>query len=113
IVRTVGAERLGNPVVLAIVMTALGNLVSNVPAVMLFRPLYPALAGTTNSGLVIAGASTLAGNLTVLGSIANLIVIEEAHRQHVEISFGEYLRVGLPVTIATIAIAVATLSVGY
>jgi Na+/H+ antiporter NhaD/arsenite permease-like protein len=63
---------------------------------MLIRPLYRSFENR-ESALVIASASTLAGNLTVLGSIANLIVRQEAHKQHIEISFGEYLRVGLPV----------------
>jgi Na+/H+ antiporter NhaD/arsenite permease-like protein len=92
-------------------MAALSNLVSNVPAVMLIRPLYRSFENR-ESALVIASASTLAGNLTVLGSIANLIVLEEAHKQHIEISFGEYLRVGLPVTILTLLLDIAMLSAG-
>jgi Na+/H+ antiporter NhaD/arsenite permease-like protein len=112
IVQAVGAQHLGHPIVLAIVMTALSNLVSNVPAVMLVRPLYRSLADH-NSGLLIASASTLAGNLTVLGSIANLIVLEEARKQRIEISFSDYLRIGLPVTLVTLAIDIAMLSAGF
>jgi len=70
------------------------------------------LERSTDAALVIASASTLAGNLTVLGSIANLIVLEEAHKQHIEFSFGEYLRVGLPVTILTLLLDIAMLSAG-
>jgi Na+/H+ antiporter NhaD/arsenite permease-like protein len=54
-------------------------------------------------------SSTLAGNLTLLGSIANLIVVERASR-HVEITFLEYLKVGVPLTILTIAVGVCLLS---
>jgi len=92
-------------------MTALSNLVSNVPAVMLMRPLYRSFENQ-NSALIIASASTLAGNLTVLGSIANLIVLEEARKQHIEINFAQHLRVGLPVTILTLVLDIAMLSAG-
>jgi Na+/H+ antiporter NhaD/arsenite permease-like protein len=103
-----GARNLAHPVTLAIVVAALSNLVSNVPAVILIKPLYHSFANE-NSALVIASASTLAGNLTVLGSIANLIVLEEAHKQHIEISFKEYLRVGVPVTVVTLLLDIAIL----
>jgi Na+/H+ antiporter NhaD/arsenite permease-like protein len=93
------------------VMAALSNLLSNVPAVMLIRPLYRSFE-SPDSALVIASASTLAGNLTVLGSIANLIVLEEARKQHIEINFGQYLRVGLPVTILTLILDLAMLTAG-
>jgi len=64
------------------------------------------------SALVIASASTFAGNLTVVGSLANLIVLEEARKERIEISFTKYLRVGLPLTIMTLAIDVLALSAG-
>jgi Na+/H+ antiporter NhaD/arsenite permease-like protein len=51
-------------------------------------------------------ASTLAGNLTILGSIANLIVVEGARRRGVTVGFGEYARVGIPITLATIAFGI-------
>jgi Na+/H+ antiporter NhaD/arsenite permease-like protein len=104
-----GPERLHNPVALAALVAILSNLVSNVPAVMLFRPIYAQLDHSRAAGLILASASTLAGNLTLLGSIANLIVVEQARREGVTISFGEYLRVGVPVTLATLAIDVAWL----
>ena len=110
-VNLVGAQNLRNPAVLASVMTVLSNLVSNVPAVMLIQPLYHSIENQ-NSAVVIASASTLAGNLTVLGSIANLIVLEEARKHQVVINFWEYLRVGLPLTIITLAIGIAMISAG-
>jgi Na+/H+ antiporter NhaD/arsenite permease-like protein len=56
-------------------------------------------------------AATLAGNLTIIGSAANLIVLELASQRGVHISFWTYLKVGLPVTIVTIAISTAWLIV--
>lgn len=114
VIRWVGVERLANPIILALVTAALSNVVSNVPAVLLFRPIYPALGGSTHTqiALIISSVSTLAGNLTVVGSIANLIVIEQARAHGVHISFSEYLKVGIPVTIVTIAIALVVLALG-
>ena len=91
---------------------ALSNIVSNVPAVMLFTHLIPRLPDPHRGWLVLAMSSTLAGNLTIVGSIANLIVVEGARRRGVTVTFGEYLRVGLPVTLATIAVGVWWLAAG-
>ncbi|HEY8550191.1 MAG TPA: anion transporter [Vicinamibacterales bacterium] len=87
---------------LTIVATLLSNLISNVPAVMLMSKLIPQLPSPETSWLTLAMASTLAGNLTLLGSIANLIVLEGARRQQVTITFWQYTRVGAPVTIVTL-----------
>jgi Na+/H+ antiporter NhaD/arsenite permease-like protein len=88
----------------------LSNVISNVPAVMLFTRLVPRLPEPERAWLTLAMASTLAGNLTILGSIANLIVVEGAKRRGVTVSFGEYARVGTPVTLATMAFGVYWLS---
>ncbi|MBF6570023.1 MAG: anion transporter [Candidatus Binataceae bacterium] len=112
LVRMIGLARLGNTVILAIATAVLSNLVSNVPAVLLFRPLYPLLGSNPHVALIIASASTLAGNLTVLGSIANLIVIEQARRRKVKITFNDYVRVGIPITILTLTVDIALLSFG-
>lgn len=88
----------------------LSNLISNVPAVMLFTKLVPNLPDPRTAWLALAMSTTLAGNLTVLGSIANLIVIEGARRRGVRISFVDHLKVGVPVTIATLAFGVWWLS---
>lgn len=100
-----GLER---PAVLSTVAALLSNLASNVPAVLLFKPIIPHFADPSRAWLVLAMASTLAGNLTVLGSIANLIVVQKA-RRYASISFWEYFKVGLPLTIVTIAIGVLLL----
>ncbi len=82
-------------------IAVLSNLVSNVPAVMLYIPLLKAQAASDRLWLLLAMASTLAGNLTIIGSVANLIVLE-ATKDEVQISFLEYLKVGLPVTLITV-----------
>jgi Na+/H+ antiporter NhaD/arsenite permease-like protein len=90
--------------------TALSNIVSNVPAVMLFTPLVPRLPDPPRAWLALAMSSTLAGNLTILGSIANLIVVESARRRGVQVSAAAYARAGVPITAATIAFGVWWLS---
>jgi Na+/H+ antiporter NhaD/arsenite permease-like protein len=83
----------------------LSNLVSNVPAVMLFIPLVGGFPSPEQAWLTLAMSSTLAGNLTLVGSIANLIVAEGARRT-APLTFGEYLKVGVPVTTLTLAVGV-------
>ncbi|HKD37837.1 MAG TPA: SLC13 family permease, partial [Pirellulales bacterium] len=97
--------------VLSVASAALSNLVSNVPAVLLFKPIIAAMptASQETAWLALAMSSTLAGNLTLLGSVANLIVAENARKQGVTISFWEYLCVGLPLTIVTLGAGIAWL----
>jgi Na+/H+ antiporter NhaD/arsenite permease-like protein len=95
---------------LSVVSALLSNLTSNVPAVMLFTRLVPHLPDPASSWLALAMSSTLAGNLTLIGSIANLIVVEGARRRGIHVSFTDYLRVGLPVTALTLAFGVWWLS---
>ncbi len=85
------------------VTAGLSNLISNVPAVLLLHPLIP--QGDTQGWLLLAAASTLAGNLTLLGSVANLIVAEAARREGYRLSFLEHLRFGLPITLSTLLLA--------
>jgi len=92
---------------LTVVSLILSNIVSNVPAVMLFRPVVPGLADPHQAWLTLAMATTLAGNLTLLGSVANLIVAETARRRGVHLGFVEYLKAGTPVAILTILLGVA------
>jgi Na+/H+ antiporter NhaD/arsenite permease-like protein len=95
---------------LAGVAVLLSNLVSNVPAVLLFRSFIPQFADPPRAWLTLAAATTLAGNLTLLGSVANLIVAETARQRGVHLSFGEYLKAGVPITVLTLAAAVLWLS---
>jgi len=96
------AANLHRPAVLTAVTAVLSNLVSNVPAVLLVKPLIGSFAEPRRAWLVLAMASTLAGNLTILGSVANLIVVETARAGRVEIGFVEYSKVGVPLTLVTL-----------
>ncbi len=88
------------------VFTALlSNLVSNVPAVLVFKGFVPHLPDAARAWLTLAMSSTLAGNLTVLGSVANLIVVERA-RHEVEIPFWEYAKAGVPLAALSLAAGV-------
>ncbi len=95
---------------LSFVTVALSNLVSNVPAVLLFRPLVPNLADPNRVWLTLAMASTFAGNLTLLGSVCNLIVAESARSQGVKLAFAEYLKAGIPITILTVIVGILWLT---
>lgn len=100
---------LNRPAMLAGFTAVLSNIVSNVPAVLLLKPFVENLADPHRGWLVLAMASTLAGNLTIAGSVANLIVVERARRLGIHISFWRHLRIGAPVTVITILIGVAML----
>jgi len=93
---------LHHPAGFTVVVAVLSNLVSNVPAVMLLKSVVPGFANPHTGWLVLAMASTLAGNLTITGSVANIIVVERA-KAVAPISFWEYLQVGLPITVLTLA----------
>jgi Na+/H+ antiporter NhaD/arsenite permease-like protein len=87
--------------VFTLVTAILSNLVSNVPAVMLLKSLASQFADTHSAWLTLAMASTVAGNLTITGSVANIIVVERAQKE-APISFFDYFRIGLPVTLLTL-----------
>jgi Na+/H+ antiporter NhaD/arsenite permease-like protein len=97
---------------LGLVSAALSNVVSNVPAVLLFKPVIPAMPAEVQetAWLALAMSSTLAGNLTMLGSVANLIVVENARREGGTVSFWEYCRAGIPVTVLTLLLGAAWLA---
>jgi Na+/H+ antiporter NhaD/arsenite permease-like protein len=96
---------LHDPAWLFAIVAALSNAVSNVPAVMLLLP----FAAAPLAGPVLALSSTLAGNLLIVGSIANIIVVETAAVHGVAIDWRLHARTGVPVTLATLAIAAAWL----
>jgi Na+/H+ antiporter NhaD/arsenite permease-like protein len=96
--------------VLALVTAVLSNIVSNVPAVLVLKPFVAALADPARAWLVVAMAATLAGNFSVVGSVANLIVVQRAQAQGVAIGFWTYFIVGAPLTVLTIAVGLALLS---
>ncbi|MEH2285672.1 MAG: anion transporter [Nostoc sp.] len=110
---TAGVEKLGilnlfsglvyTPLNILGITALLSNLVSNVPAVLLLQHLIP--HPDTKTWLLLAAGSTLAGNLTLLGSVANLIVAEAVAKLGYQLSFWEHLRFGLPLTVLTLMLA--------
>jgi Na+/H+ antiporter NhaD/arsenite permease-like protein len=88
---------------LLVVTAILSNLISNVPAVLLLRSLLP--QESPQHWLLLAAGSTLAGNLTLFGSVANLIVVEAAAKLGYKLTFWQHLRFGLPLTVVTLLIA--------
>ncbi len=84
------------------------NLFSNVPFVMLARTWVPALQAPGLGWEVLALSSTLAGNLTLVGSVANLIVFELA-REKYRVGFWEYAKLGIPVTLISLVLGMAAL----
>ncbi|NWG75611.1 MAG: anion transporter, partial [Rubrivivax sp.] len=92
---------LGEPVPLFAATLLLSNLVSNVPAVMLLLPVVDGAHG----GPTLALVSTLAGNLFIVGSIANIIVVDAARKRGITIDWKRHARTGVPVTLVTLAIA--------
>lgn len=99
----VPAEARRSPWVFVGVTALLSNLVSNVPAVLVLKSWVSAFAAGRFFWLLLAMASTLAGNLTIVGSVANLIVVEQA-RGHARIGFWEYARVGAPLTLVVLGL---------
>lgn len=92
---------LENPATLFLSTAILSNLVSNVPAIMLLLPMTPG----AEMGPLLALSSTLAGNLIIVGSVANIIVVESARQAGIKIDFRTHARVGVPVTIITLFVA--------
>jgi len=98
----IGRLHLQSAPVLAVLTAVLSNVVSNVPAVLVLKPFVAGLPDPQRAWLLVAMASTLAGNLTLVGSVANLIVAQRARRYGVTIGFWPYFRVGAPLTFLTI-----------
>ena len=98
----IGRLHLQSAPVLAALTAGLSNVVSNVPAVLVLKPFVAGLPDPQRAWLLVAMASTLAGNLTLVGSVANLIVAQRARRYGITIGFWPYFRVGAPLTLLTI-----------
>ena len=109
VIAAIGGIGLDRAPVLSAVTVVLSNLVSNVPAVLVLKPFVTGLADPRHAWLIVAMASTLAGNLTVLGSVANLIVVQSARAGGVRIGFWQYCRVGAPLTVLTILVGLLLL----
>jgi len=108
--RTALAGATESPWIFSGATALISNVISNVPAVMVLSPLASAAADPHRAWLALAMASTFAGNLTLLGSVANLIVAEGAATRGARLGFWDYIKAGLPITIITIVIGTAWLS---
>lgn len=91
---------LKEPAPLFVATAVLSNLVSNVPAIMLLLPIAP-----EGMGPLLALSSSLAGNLIIVGSVANIIVVEAARQHEIKIDFRTHARIGIPITMVTLLIA--------
>jgi len=109
VVAAVRGFGLDDPWRLSALTAVLSNIVSNVPATLALKPFIPALPDPQRAWLVVAMSSTLAGNLTLIGSVANLIVAEQARAAGAPIGFLAYFKVGLPLTLITLAFGTAWL----
>ncbi len=105
LVHRIAALHPGRPAVLVPVTAVLSNIVSNVPAVLVLKPFVAALADPKRAWLMVAMAATFAGNFTLLGSVANLIVAERARARGVTLAFGDFLRAGIPITLISLVFA--------
>ncbi|MBL8340301.1 MAG: anion transporter [Rubrivivax sp.] len=105
---------LQQPGVLLVLGALLSNAVSNVPAVMLLLPHLgeAGSAGAQQAGVMLALASTFAGNLLLVGSIANLIVVDLAEKAGVRIGWAAHARIGVPVTLISLALVWLALGAG-
>lgn len=92
---------------LSAVTAVLSNVVSNVPAVLALKPFVPALHDPQRAWLTVAMGSTLAGNFTLIGSVANLIVAEYARKAGTPMGFWDYFKVGAPLTVLTLGAGTA------
>jgi Na+/H+ antiporter NhaD/arsenite permease-like protein len=106
----IGRGDLAGDVAFIVLVVLASNLVSNVPLVVVAVAWVPAMPEPTWGYIMLAVASTLAGNLTLFGSVANIIVIESAGPRG-EIGFLQFLRYGLPITIANMFIAFGILAI--
>jgi|tagenome__1003787_1003787.scaffolds.fasta_scaffold20903374_2 Na+/H+ antiporter NhaD/arsenite permease-like protein len=104
VVSTVARLHLDSLPVLSTATAILSNIVSNVPAVLVLKPFIQALNDQHTAWLTVAMASTVAGNFTVIGSIANLIVVQRARASGIEIGFWDHLKVGAPLTALTLTL---------
>lgn len=93
-----------NPIHLSLVSVVLSNIFSNVPAVMLILNVLP--KENIENYYILAVSSTFAGNLLTIGSIANLIVIEQSKMFDIKITFWDYAKVGIPVTLISILVLI-------
>jgi len=80
------------------------QFISNVPFVALFQPLILQAGGGTARLMALAAGSTIAGNLTILGAASNVIIVQQAEMRGETLTFSDFAKVGIPLTLLQIAI---------
>ena len=108
----IGKGDLVGNAIFASFITLGSNIVSNVPLVILVERLVPQLHDPTWGWIILAIASTLAGNLTIFGSIANMIVLQGAG-EHGRIGFWRFLRTGVVLTMTSAVVTIAVLAIEF
>jgi Na+/H+ antiporter NhaD/arsenite permease-like protein len=88
----------------------ISQFISNVPFVALFQPIILQSGGTTAQLMALAAGSTIAGNLTILGAASNVIIIQNAEKQGQTLTFPEFAKIGVPLTLLQITVYGAWLS---
>ncbi len=87
------------------VSVLLSQVLSNVPLVALYLPVLSHAGASTAGMMALAAGSTIAGNLTILGAASNVIIIQNAEKKSGQtLTFWEFLRIGLPLTIINVAV---------
>jgi Na+/H+ antiporter NhaD/arsenite permease-like protein len=82
----------------------ISQFISNVPFVALFQPMIMQTGGTTAQLMALAAGSTIAGNLTILGAASNVIIIQNAEKQGETLTFFEFAKVGVPLTVLQLVV---------
>jgi Na+/H+ antiporter NhaD/arsenite permease-like protein len=110
--RVIATPDMSSIVSISLISTLVSQVVSNVPLTMLLLPTLKAVPGDA-LWITLAAGSTLGGNLTIIGAVANIIVVEGASREGVNIGFVEFLKVGAMVTVLTVGLAILILGAEY
>jgi Na+/H+ antiporter NhaD/arsenite permease-like protein len=110
--RVIATPDMSGIVSISLISTLVSQVVSNVPLTMLLLPTLKAVPGDA-LWITLAAGSTLGGNLTIIGAVANIIVVEGASREGVNIGFVEFLKVGAMVTVLTVGLAILILGAEY
>jgi len=98
-------ENLSSIIGLHTLSLVMSQILSNVPYTVLMTPLMDVL-NNENLWLALASSATLAGNATIIGAMANLIVIESAEKENVKISFWEFFKIGIITTLITLILSI-------
>jgi Na+/H+ antiporter NhaD/arsenite permease-like protein len=89
----------------------LSQFISNVPFVALFTPLILQAGGGTTRLMALAAGSTIAGNVTILGAASNVIIIQQAESRGETLTFMEFMKIGVPLTLIQVGIYAVCLGV--